>query len=344
MKEQIIRIFGQDVYQLITRYTDIETSNTAILSTSTVFNIEHFAHAKNHSIVNLRRINDIRFINKFFEAINSRLVPNGIFIGCVEPIDARKQRLLNKYPFLLNYIYYFFDFIIKRVFPKFRLTKRIYFFLTRGQNRSVSRAETLGRLYSCGFEVIEELKVNNIFYFVARKTGEPAYDPDPSYGPIVRLRRLGKNGKIIKVYKFRTMHPFSEYLQDYMFHKNKLREGGKFNDDFRVSTIGRIMRKFWIDEIPMIINLFRMEIKIVGVRPLSMQYFNLYPKDMQERRLKYKPGLIPPFYADMPKTFDQIIESEKRYLDRYDQYPLRTDIVYFFRACWNILFRKARSN
>jgi lipopolysaccharide/colanic/teichoic acid biosynthesis glycosyltransferase len=140
------------------------------------------------------------------------------------------------------------------------------------------------------------------------------------------------------------MHPYSEYLQDFVYKNYNLKEGGKFKNDFRVTSIGRIMRKFWLDELPMIINLFRGELKIVGVRPLSQQYFNLYSKELQEKRIKFKPGLIPPFYADNPKTLEDIIQSELTYLEAYEKHPLRTDIKYFIKAVFNILFKKSRSN
>ena len=84
--------------------------------------------------------------------------------------------------------------------------------------------------------------------------------------------------------------------------------------------------------------------KIVGVRPLSRHYFELYRKEVQERRIKYKPGLIPPFYVDMPSDLEGIQISEIKYLDAYDRYPFLTDFRYFWKSLWNILFRKARSN
>ena len=68
-------------------------------------------------------------------------------------------------------------------------------------------------------------------------------------------KKVGKDGVIINVYKFRTMHPYSEYLQSYIYEQNKLQEGGKFANDFRVTTLGKCMRKLWIDELPMFINL-----------------------------------------------------------------------------------------
>jgi hypothetical protein len=64
---------------------------------------------------------------------------------------------------------------------------------------------------------------------------------------------------------------------------------------------------------------------------------------MQELRTKFKPGLVPPFYADMPKTFEEIIESEREYLLKKMEKPFSTDIKYFFKIWWNIIFKKARS-
>ena len=64
--------------------------------------------------------------------------------------------------------------------------------------------------------------------------------------------------------------------------------GGKFKDDFRVTTEGRFFRKFWLDELPMIINIFKGDMKIVGVRPLSSHYFNLYSEELKARML---PGI-----------------------------------------------------
>jgi lipopolysaccharide/colanic/teichoic acid biosynthesis glycosyltransferase len=235
------------------------------------------------------------------------------------------------------------DFIIKRVFPKFNLTKRLYFFLTRGENRVISKAETLGRLYSCGFEIKNEKNINGWLYVVAKKIRAPFLDSKPTYGPLIRLRRIGKNGKMINVYKLRTMHPFAEYLQQYIYELSDLQDGGKFKDDFRITTAGKIFRKFWLDELPMFINYFRGELKLVGVRPLSEQYYSLYSKELKEKRTKVKPGLIPPYYVDMPKTLDDIQSSELKYLDLYSKQPLRTDWKYFWKAMWNIMFKNARS-
>jgi lipopolysaccharide/colanic/teichoic acid biosynthesis glycosyltransferase len=207
----------------------------------------------------------------------------------------------------------------------------------------MSRAEALGRLYSCGFEVIGEDNSNGRMCVAARKIKEPAFDMEPTYGPLVKLRRHGKDGKIIGVYKMRTMYPYSEYLQEYVFHNHKLADGGKFKDDFRITGMGHFMRKFWLDELPMLLNWLKGDLKLVGVRPLSKQYFGFYTPDLQQRRLKFKPGLVPPFYVDLPKTLDEVMDSEQRYLDAYEQHPYKTDWRYFWAAMYNIFIRRARS-
>jgi lipopolysaccharide/colanic/teichoic acid biosynthesis glycosyltransferase len=103
------------------------------------------------------------------------------------------------------------------------------------------------------------------------------------------------------------------------------------------------MRKCWIDELPMLINLFKGELKLVGVRPISRHYFSLYTKELQEKRINAKPGLLPPFYSDMPKTLEEIVDSELKYLHSYKKNPFSTDFRYFVSILNNIVFRKSRS-
>jgi hypothetical protein len=83
--------------------------------------------------------------------------------------------------------------------------------------------------------------------------------------------------------------------------------------------------------------------KLVGVRPLSEHYFSLYSTELQTLRIKTKPGLIPPFYADMPVTLEEIMASEMKYLKAYEKRPLHTDFSYFFKAINNIFIKRKRS-
>jgi len=343
LKNLIIQESNEEIFQYIKKNIPLTDKGTLIVSTSTKFNIKNQPKATYQNIVNLKNINDAQYVNKFFEEVNAKLNLGGMYLGAVETYTLRKKRILESFPPVLNWVYYFFDFLIKRVSPKLILTKKFYFYITGGRNRAISRAEILGRLYSCGFEVLDEGFIGNRLFYIARKIDTPKFDLNPTYGPLIKLRRYGKDKKIIGVYKMRTMHAYSEYLQAYIYEKNDLQDGGKFKDDFRITTLGRFMRKFWIDELPMLLNLLKGDMKLVGVRPLSNHYFELYTEELKEKRLKYKPGLIPPFYVDLPDTLEEIMASEMRYLEAYAKQPFRTDLKYFFLALNNILIKRARS-
>ena len=331
-------------------YVDLRDRNqTIFLNTCQVDDIKQH-HRLNEllgcqqkNLVNLHRINDIRRINKFFEEVNQALPQGGTFIGCVETKALRKERILAKFPPVLNWLYYIADFIFKRFFPKIPVLKNIYFSLTNGRNRVITSVEALGRLYSCGFKVVDLQRTPRLLYFIAQKAKRPDFNTEPSYGPLFKMKRVGQHGKIIKVYKLRTMHPYAEYLQEYIYEQNQLNEGGKFKNDIRITTLGKVFRKFWLDEIPMILNVLKGEIKLVGVRPLSNHYLSLYSPELRFMRHRVKPGLIPPFYADMPKTLEEIMDSEMRYIRAYEKSPWRTDWQYFTKAFYNIIVKKARS-
>jgi len=327
----------------INLYFNLSSRRNYLTSTSDQINLEKLTFGKFSSILNLKKVNDIRYINKFFETVNTILPNSGLYLGKVVTYPNRRSAILKKYPPILNKVIYFFDYIFSRVLPKLPISKNLYFHLTKGKGRVISRAEMYGRLYSCGFEIIDEKTINHSLFFVAKKVKDPCYDQNPTYAPLISLNRIGKNGKIIKVHKIRTMHPYSEYLQEYVYNRNELQEGGKIKNDFRISPEGKIFRKFWIDEIPMLINIFKGEMKLVGVRPLSKHYYSLYDEDLQQKRIKNKPGFIPPFYVDLPKTMSEIMESERKYLELYDQSPFITDVKYFFMAFKNVLFKGARS-
>ncbi|TVR19310.1 MAG: sugar transferase [Balneolaceae bacterium] len=289
------------------------------------------------------KINSIRRVNKFFEAANEHLQNDQYLVINLETKDQRKKRILKKFPSLVSYPYYSLDFILKRVLPKTKHTRKVYFAITKGKNRVISLTEALGRLVSCGFEIVDYQVIGNLTYIISKKIRKPFFDMQPTYGAIVKLKRVGYKGRIFNVYKVRTMYPYSEYLQDYIFKLNALEEGGKFKNDFRTTSYGLFFRRFWIDELPMLFNWLKREMKLVGVRPLSKQYFYLYPKELQDMRIKTKPGLVPPYYADMPKGLDEILESERKYLESYRKSPISTDIRYFFLAFKNILLSGARS-
>jgi hypothetical protein len=290
------------------------------------------------------RLNDKKYINKYLEALNTRMEMGESIEVFFESKDQRRGRILYKFIFPFSYLNYALDFILNRVFPKWKATQKIYYGITKGRNRVLSEPEALGRIVSCGFKILDFEYRGNQTYVWAEKCGKPAFNQSPTYGVLVQLNRVGYGGKLFKVYKFRTMYPYSEYIQEYIYEQNHLQEGGKFANDNRVTSYGAYMRKLWIDELPMIYNWFRGEMRLVGVRPLSEHFFSLYPPDVRALRTRTRPGLVPPFYADLPKTLDEVIESERIYLNRYLKHPWRTDWIYFWRAMYNIFILRARSN
>jgi hypothetical protein len=323
--------------------TSIHRKKSLVLNTHTMYNLEIVESESQEFFMNLHRINDFRRLNQYFIQVNKNLKFGAYFVGCVRSIHVRYSYLFQKYHYSLAALLHISESFFHRVLPKLPIFKVFYFALTKGRNRTLSKAETLGRLQYCGFKVTAVREIEDKLYFITRKVGVPSQDTDPSYGPFIKMRRVGQDGEILFIYKFRTMHAYSEYLQKYVHDQNELEAGGKFMDDFRITSWGKIFRKLWIDEVPQFLNWIRGDVSLVGVRALSFHYFGLYPQDMQKLRVQFKPGMVPPYYADMPSNFDEIVESERKYLIKRKKQPVRTQFEYFFKAWWNILVRGARS-
>ncbi|NOR87471.1 MAG: hypothetical protein GQ527_07670, partial [Bacteroidales bacterium] len=186
---------GVGALSFIDSHTYLADPKLMLVSTTTKFNISKQVLSEYNFVVNLNKINDILRINKFFEEVNKKLPMGGLYLNQVETYSLRKERILKKFPPVLNWGIYSIDYLFKRVMPKLWGAKKVYFVITNGRNRVMSKAETFGRLYSCGFEVLDEKMIKGALYFVARKISEPTFDSNPTYGPLIKLRRYGKNGK-----------------------------------------------------------------------------------------------------------------------------------------------------
>lgn len=294
-------------------------------------------------VVHLCSLNKIRYLDSILSYTNYCLEDRGCIACHCTTSSIRKEKIMRQNPIVVNKVLFFLDYCWHRVIPKLCLTKGFYYWVTKGKMRALTRVEVLGRLYRAGFDVVHEEVSHGEFYVIATKIKAPIRDDEPSSGLLIRLKRKGKDGKIIGVYKFRTMYSYSEYLQPYIYKQEGLCNGGKIADDYRVNTLGKFLRSVWLDELPMLINWLKGDLKLVGVRPLSTYYFSLYSKELQDLRIKTKPGLLPPYYADMPTTFEEIQESEKRYLNASMENQLITDWVYFWKAVINIVFKGKRS-
>lgn len=97
-------------------------------------------------------------------------------------------------------------------------------------------------------------------------------------------QRLGKNGKIFKMYKFRSMKENAPDLRN--------EDGSTYNseDDFRLTEIGKFIRKTSLDETPQILNVIKGDMSIIGPRPDLPEHQELYEGN-EERKLNVKPGI-----------------------------------------------------
>ena len=140
------------------------------------------------------------------------------------------------------------------------------------------------------------------------------------------------------------MHPYSEYIHSYMLSKHGFGTSGKIKDDFRMTRWAKIFRKYWLDELPQILNVLKGDMKLVGLRPVSESYYEILPSELQKVRKQFKPGCIPPYVSlDMKSTLDEVLKAEIKYMRSKKQKPFTTDFVYFFRAIFNIAFKNKRS-
>lgn len=343
--QSVLSVTTEADYYMLRKHARLDSRQTKVICDRNRFAFLQIPDYQYKTLVDLTLLNDAKGINRRFCIVNQKLPDDGIYVCCYRPQEYMKAKLLARFPKGLNWIVYCLYFFRKRVLPRLLLTSRLYYDVTKGRKRMLSKTEVLGRLYYCGFEVDEIVPMGHIEYVFAHRHSQPyPQEQLKVYGPLIKLPRVCKNKETRYFYKFRTMHPYAEYIQKYVFDaRGGMDIADKSNDDWRITTWGKFMRKYWLDELPMLINWIKQDVKLVGVRPLSKTMFETYPEWLQEKRTKSKPGLIPPFYIDHPNTFEELFASEDKYLTEYLEHPIRTDIKYFFLTMRSIVTRKTHS-
>lgn len=140
----------------------------------------------------------------------------------------------------------------------------------------------------------------------------------PTASPIFVQNRVGKNGKVFRFYKFRSMIPDAEKKLDSLLHKNEMDgHAFKIKDDPRITKVGKFLRKTSLDELPQLLNVLCGDMSIVGPRPPLTREYNRYD-DYELQRLYVTPGLTcywqtTPNRNDM--TFDEWLQMDLEYIE-----------------------------
>jgi lipopolysaccharide/colanic/teichoic acid biosynthesis glycosyltransferase len=100
---------------------------------------------------------------------------------------------------------------------------------------------------------------------------------------LVKLDRVSE-GRIIKIYKFRTMIRNAQEKKKELLHLNERKDGPffKIKNDPRLTKVGRFLRKFRLDEFPQLINVLKGEISLVGPRPHEPEEMIYYPSEFKK--------------------------------------------------------------
>jgi len=144
--------------------------------------------------------------------------------------------------------------------------------------------------------------------------------------------RLGKNGKVFKMYKFRSMKMNAPDLRN--------EDGSTFNaeDDPRLTKIGKFIRKTSLDETPQLLNIIKGDMSIIGPRPDLPEHYELYEGD-EERKLEIRPGVTGYNQAYFRNTipWKERIQNDIYYIDHLSGW---LDIKIFFKTAISVLKRE----
>ena len=154
----------------------------------------------------------------------------------------------------------------------------------------------------------------------------------PGGSPFFVQQRVGQNGRLFRLYKFRTMVPDAEARLEQVLPCNEM-DGPvfKMQRDPRVTRLGRWLRRAGIDELPQLLNVLKGEMSLVGPRPALPREADRYTP-YQRQRLYVKPGLtclwqVQPDRNQIP--FDRWVELDLEYIRRRS---LRLDWVLIFKT------------
>ena len=157
-------------------------SNFKIVSFEQILNVKTMDDHSLSLFINLHQLNDIRRLNEYFLELHRKLRNGGYFVGRAKTLHAYRRCVLKNYSKFTAELMYALHLIFFRIVPKLPFTREIYFAITKGRNRILSKSEVLGRLCFCGFEIISEEEVDYNVYFLVRKAKAPSLEKSQLMG------------------------------------------------------------------------------------------------------------------------------------------------------------------
>ena len=146
-------------------------------------------------------------------------------------------------------------------------------------------------------------------------------------GPVIfKQERPGLNGKVFKLYKFRTMTDAKD------------ENGNLLDDEYRLTSFGKKLRSTSLDELPELYNILKGDMSIVGPRPLLVKYLPLY-NDEQKRRHDVRPGLtgLAQVSGRNAITWTEKFNKDIEYVDKVS---FGLDVSIFFKTIYCVLKRE----
>lgn len=161
-----------------------------------------------------------------------------------------------------------------------------------------------------------------------------------SPGPLLfSQKRVGKNGRFFKIYKFRSMYMDAEERKKELESQNEMKGlMFKMKDDPRITKVGKFIRKTSIDELPQFFNVLKGDMSLVGTRPPTVDEFKQYEAH-QKRRLSAKPGITGLWQVsgrNNIKDFEDVVKLDVQYIDNWS---IGLDIKILFKTI-KVVFAK----
>jgi exopolysaccharide biosynthesis polyprenyl glycosylphosphotransferase len=149
--------------------------------------------------------------------------------------------------------------------------------------------------------------------------------------------RLGEHGREFTVYKFRSMYQDAEQRRADLLELNES-DGGilfKIRDDPRVTKVGRLLRKYSIDELPQLLNVLKGDMSLVGPRPPLPEEVDQYQHDVR-RRLLVKPGMTGLWQVSgrSDLAWDEAVRLDLYYVENWS---LGLDLAIIARTLWVVM-------